>query len=134
MKNFICLILCFCMLIPFIGCDSTDNESTVIEQKLTLVTMPSPPKCKTTDNLSTINKVLNVLGEIEKTPIDGDKAAGGWYFMIKLTVDGTTVNYTVGNIFTDADGKQYNVENWDYIKDKLTEIYNEMDEEEANYT
>ncbi len=132
MKRFICLILCFCMSVLLIGCDNANNESTVFEQTLTLVTMPSPPKFKTTDSITDIDKVLNVLGEIEKTPID-DNINGGWYFMIKLTVDGTTVNYTVGGVFTDADGKQYNVENWDYIKEKLTEIYAKIDADEADY-
>lgn len=133
MKKFICLILCFCISVLFVGCDNENSESTVFEQKLTLVTMPSPPKCKTTDSISDINKVLNVLGEIEKTPID-DGVNGGWYFMIKLTVDGSTVNYTVGGVFTDADGKQYNVENWEYIKERLTDIYVEIDAEEVDYT
>ncbi len=133
MKKFICLILCLCMSVLFIGCDNENSENTVFEQKLTLVTMPSPPKCKTTDSISDINKVLNVLGEIEKAPID-DGVNGGWYFMIKLTVDKSTVNYTVGDVFTDADGKQYNVENWDYIKEKLSDIYAEIDTEEVDYT
>ena len=53
--------------------------------------------------------------------------------MIKLAVDGNTFTYTVGNVFTDSNGTQYTVTNYDEIKEKLTEIYTEIDAEEVDY-
>lgn len=100
---------------------------------MTIVTMPSPPKCKTTGDTAKINKVMNVLSEIEKAPTDNDDDINGWFFMIKLSVDGKTFTYTVGNVFTDSNGTQYTVKNYDEIKDKLTEIYTEIDAEEKDY-
>lgn len=135
MKKIVCMVLCVFMLLSFIGCSIEENNSANInfEQLMTIVTMPSPPKCKTTGDTAKINKVMNVLSEIEKVPIDNDDDINGWFFMIKLSVDGKTFTYTVGNVFTDSNGTQYTVKNYDEIKDKLTEIYTEIDAEEKDY-
>ncbi len=95
--------------------------------------MPSPPKCKTTDDISVVNEVIDILSKIEKTPTDKDVINGGWSTMVKLNVDGNEFNYTVGSVFTDSDGKQYYVDNYQEIDDKLTKIYNELDAPEVDY-
>lgn len=136
MKKIVCMVLCVFMLLSFIGCSmaETNSANANFEQQMTIVTMPSPPKCKTTSDTAKINKVMNVLSEIEKEPTDNDGVIkGGWFFMIKLSVDGNTFTYTVGNVFTDSNGTQYTVTNYDEIKEKLTEIYTEIDAEEVDY-
>lgn len=136
MKKIVCMVLCVFMLLSFIGCSmaETNSANANFEQQMTIVTMPSPPKCKTTSDATKINKVMNVLSEIEKAPTDNDGVIkGGWFFMIKLAVDGNTFTYTVGNVFTDSNGTQYTVTNYDEIKEKLTEIYTEIDAEEVDY-
>ena len=95
--------------------------------------MPSPPKCKTTDDVSVVNEVIAVLGKIEKSPIEDENINGGWSIMIKLNIDGQNFNYTIGGVFTDSDGKQYYVTNGDEIEKKITEIYNKIDAPEVDY-
>lgn len=135
MKKIVCMVLCVFMLLSFIGCsiEETNSANINFEQLMTIVTMPSPPKCKTTGDTAKINKVMNVLSEIEKAPTDNDDDINGCFFMIKLSVDGKTFKYTVGNVFTDSNGTQYTVKNYEEIKDKLTEIYTEIDAEEKDY-
>ena len=41
--------------------------------------------------------------------------------------------YTIGSVFTDSDGRQYKVSNYEEIEDKLTKIYNELDVVEVDY-
>ena len=137
MKKFLSVILTI-FFVFLCGCSSnTDNNSsetkTVFKQEVTIVKMPSPPKCKTTDDVSVVNEVIAVLNEIEKLPIEDENINGGWSVMIKLNVDGQEFNYTVGSVFTDSDGKQYKVSNYKEIENKLIKIYNELDVIEVNY-
>lgn len=137
MKKVLCLIMCVTMLLMIFGCkgEVTNNNSNLdkqFSQTMTLVTMPSPPKCKTTTDMTVINEVLNVLGEIEKGKMLTD-VNGGWHYMIKLNVDGTELIYSVGGVFTDADGRQYEVLNSEKIKEKLNKIYVQLDVQEIDY-
>lgn len=137
MKKFISIILTF-VFVLLCGCSSdTNNDSsdakTVFKQEVTIVKMPSPPKCKTTDDSSVVNEVLELLNKLEKAPTNKDVINGGWSTMIKLKIDGKEFNYTIGSVFTDSDGKQYNVTNHKEIEDELTKIYNELDVPEVNY-
>ena len=100
---------------------------------MTIVKLPSPPKCKTTDDVSVINEVVDVLSKIEKSPIDSENINGGWTIMIKLNIDGQSFNYTIGGVFTDSDGRQYIVSNHKEIEDKLTKIYNDLEVPEVDY-
>lgn len=115
------------------GCETQNNESANLSQKVTIVKMPSPPKCKTTDNISIVNDVINTLGMIDKSPIESDNVNGGWNIMVKLEIDGKSFNYTIGGVFTDSDGKQYYVNNLKYIEEKLNDIYEEIDAPEVDY-
>lgn len=137
MKKFISIILTF-VFVLLCGCSSdTNNNSsdakTVFKQEVTIVKMPSPPKCKTTDDSSVVNEVLELLNKLEKAPTNKDVINGGWSTMIKLKIDGKEFNYTIGSVFTDSDGKQYNVTNHKEIEGELTKIYNELDVPEVNY-
>lgn len=137
MKKILCTILSLTFLFLFCGCSGNDNNSSVTDkvfkQEVTIVKMPSPPKCKTSDSIAVVDEVIGVLGLIDKSPIDTDVANGGWYIMVKLNIDGQELNYTIGSIFTDANGKQYKVNNYKDIEEKLTKIYNELDVPEVDY-
>ncbi len=133
MKKIVPLILSVLLALSLCGCKSSDTQSTVFSQEVTIVKMPSPPKCKTTDDVSVVNEVIAVLGKIEKSPIEDENINGGWSIMIKLNIDGHNFNYTIGGVFTDSDGKQYNATNCDEIEEKITEIYNKIDAPEVDY-
>lgn len=133
MKKIVPLILSVLLALSLCGCKSSDAQSTVFSQEVTIVKMPSPPKCKTTDDVSVVNEVIAVLGKIEKSPIEDENINGGWSIMIKLNIDGQSFNYTIGGVFTDSDGKQYYVTNGDEIEKKITEIYNKIDVPEVDY-
>ncbi len=133
MKKIVPLILSVLLALSLCGCGSGDAQSTVLSQEVTIVKMPSPPKCKTTDDVSVVNEVIAVLGKIEKSPIEDENINGGWSIMIKLNIDGQSFNYTIGGVFTDSDGKQYYVTNGDEIEKKITEIYNKIDAPEVDY-
>lgn len=133
MKKIVPLILSVLLALSLCGCGSGDAQSTVLSQEVTIVKMPSPPKCKTTDDVSVVNEVIAVLGKIEKSPIEDENINGGWSIMIKLNIDGRSFNYTIGGVFTDSNGKQYYVTNGDEIEKKITEIYNKIDAPEVDY-
>ena len=131
MRKVLCLLLIIPLIVFSSACEPKNNQSEAVGQELTIATMPSPPKCKTTKNVGIIDSVLRVMAEIEKEPSDDN--TNGWYYFIELDVDGQSFKYSLGNIFTDSDGKQYKVLNYDEIKAKLTEIYEKIDEPERDY-
>ncbi len=130
MKRIFSAILCIIMLASVAGCSASLKS---FNQTMTIVTMPSPPKCKIFNDITAINEVLNTLGLVEKEEMLDEDVNGGWYYMIKLNVDGTELIYTLGGVFTDADGIQYKISNWNEIKEKLDEIYDKIDVEEIDY-
>lgn len=132
MKKILSVILLVTIIFLLCGCN--DGKERVFKQEVTIVKMPSPPKCKTSNDIAVVDEVINVLGLIDKSPINDDVVNGGWSIMIKLNVDGQELNYTIGNVFTDANGKQYKVNNYAEIEEKLTKIYDELDVPEVNYT
>lgn len=136
MKKFLSVIFVLTLIFLLCGCSTDNNTSstkTTFKQEITIVKMTSPPKCKTTNENSVVNEVLELFKELEKTPADNDTAKGGWSTMIKLNIDGNEFVYTLGSLFTDSDGKQYRVTNYQEIDDKLTEIYVGLDVPEVNY-
>jgi len=134
MKKALCVILSLIFFVLLCGCDNTDTESRVFSQEITIVKLPSPPKCKTTNSIATVDKVIEILGQIEKSPTPNDVNAGGWSTMIRLKIDGQELVYTLGgNLFTDADGRQYKAVNCAEIEEKITKIYNELDAPEVDY-
>ncbi len=134
MKKAFCVILSLIFFVLLCGCDNTDTESRVFSQEITIVKLPSPPKCKTTNSIATVDKVIEILGQIEKSPTPNDVNAGGWSTMIRLKIDGQELVYTLGgNLFTDADGRQYKAVNCAEIEEKITKIYNELDAPEVDY-
>lgn len=133
MKKVACLIISFLMLFSLSGCGNRDTESLNFSQEVTIVKMPSPPKCKTTDNISTVNEIISILGEIEKTPMTCGNT-NGWYIMVKLNIDGQNLNYTIGDdVFTDSDGTQYGIKNFSEIEEKIMDIYDKIDAPEVDY-
>lgn len=133
MKKIISLVLSVILALSLCGCGNQNTESNVFSQEVTIVTLPSPPKCKTTDDISTVNEIIAILSEIEKSPIESENINGGWDIMIKLNIDGQSFNYTIGGVFTDSDGKQYNVTNREEIEEKIMKIYNKIDADEVDY-
>jgi len=133
MKKFVCAMFSIIFMLLFCGCDSRNTVSSEFGQEVTIAKLPSPPKCKTTDSVSVANEIIDVLAQIEKKPLDSEKINGGWQFMIKLKIDGQSFNYTIGNIFTDSDKKQYIVENCNEITEKITKIYDKIDAPEVDY-
>lgn len=134
MKKALCLILSLMFVVLLCACDNTDTESRVFSQEITIVKLPSPPKCKTSNSVTTVDKVIEILGQIEKAPTPNNVNAGGWSTMIKLKIDGQELVYTLGgNLFTDADGRQYIATNCTEIEEKITKIYNELDVPEVKY-
>lgn len=134
MKKALCIILSLIFIILFCGCDNTEVESRVFSQEITIVKLPSPPKCKTSNSITTIDKVIELLGQIDKSSTPNEVNAGGWSTMIRLKVDGQELIYTLGgDLFTDADGRQYKVTNCEEIEEKITKIYNELDVPEVDY-
>ncbi len=133
MKKVFCVILSLLFIFVCCACGNQNTESRNFNQEMTIVKLPSPPKCKTTDDVSVINEVVDVLSKIEKSPIDSENINGGWTIMIKLNIDGQSFNYTIGGVFTDSDGRQYIVSNHKEIEDKLTKIYNDLEVPEVDY-
>ncbi|MBR5472744.1 MAG: hypothetical protein IKU82_02010 [Clostridia bacterium] len=133
MKKLLCLILSTIFLFTLCSCNISNVTSTDFSQQVTIVKMPSPPKCKTSKKISDVNKIINILGEIKKTPISNEEINGGWSIMVKLNIDGQDFNYTIGSVFTDSDGKQYYVQNQDEIEDKILDIYENIDAPEVDY-
>lgn len=129
MKKCIAVILCLVLFVCMCGCKASDTD---IKQEMTIVTMPSPPKCKTTDKTNVINNVLSIIEDMEKTPFT-DKI-NGWRVMIKLNVDGQILSYTLSErVFTDSDGTQYLVDGTKAIAEIL-DIYKKLDAPEKEYT
>lgn len=134
MKKILCIIISLTIIILLCGCDNADTESRVFSQEITIVKLPSPPKCKTSNSIAVVDEVIAVLGEIEKSPTPNDVNAGGWSTMIRIKIDGQELVYTLGgNLFTDADGRQYKATNCVEIEEKITKIYNELDVPEVDY-
>ncbi len=134
MKKILCIIISLTFIILLCGCDNADTESRVFSQEITIVKLPSPPKCKTSNSNTTVDKVIEILAQIEKSPTPNDVNAGGWSTMIRIKIDGQELVYTLGgNLFTDADGRQYKATNCVEIEEKITKIYNELDVPEVDY-
>ncbi|MBE6810753.1 MAG: hypothetical protein E7521_06825 [Ruminococcaceae bacterium] len=134
MKKILCIIISLTFIILLCGCDNADTESRVFSQEITIVKLPSPPKCKTSNSNTTVDKVIEILAQIEKSPTPNDVNAGGWSTMIRIKIDGQELVYTLGgNLFTDADGRQYKATNCVEIEKKITKIYNELDVPEVDY-
>lgn len=133
MKKFICLILSSFLIFLLCGCGNQNTESLHFSQEITIVKMPSPPKCKTSDDISDVNKIIDILGLIEKSPAASEKV-NGWQYMIIINVDGQKLNYTISSaVFTDSDGKQYRIENFEKIEEKIMELYKEISAPETDY-
>ncbi|MDO4608319.1 MAG: hypothetical protein Q4B40_03915 [Clostridia bacterium] len=139
MKKIFSVYLSLILILTLSGCNQkqTDNnfgKDTTFSQTMTIVTMSSPPKCKTTTNITTINKVLTALEQAEKIKSVSNNNKAGWHLMVKINIDGTEFNYTIGgSIFTDIDGKQYEITNAQEIEENLKQIYNNINEPERQY-
>ena len=100
-------------------------------QSLTFVKLPSPPKCKTTQDMKVINEILDYLEKGKKDPIKVDKALKGWEIFIKLDKGSTYSAIAVVGTTLDIDNKYYNVSK-DYVNG-LLEIYDKMSAPEKDY-
>lgn len=141
MKKITMIILACLLCFVLVACNgyndlnsSATDDTIQFKQEVTIVKMPSPPKCKTSNKIAVVDEILETLALIEKTPytrINGE--TNGWEMMIKLSIDGQEITYTIGEVFTDADGSQYYVENLEEIKEKINNIYDKIDAVEVDY-
>lgn len=141
MKKIFSILLTIILSITFVACGNSNTSSTGyinnksgFTQEVTIITMPSPPKCKTSNSSSVVNEVLMLLREIEKAPSTCGNT-NGWQYMINVKVDGEELIYSIASdTFTDSDGKQYVITNFNYISEKLSSIYEKIDTPEVDYT
>ena len=142
MKKLLSIIIALAFCLSLVGCSAGDtasnsdanNQETKFTQEVTIVKMPSPPKCKTSSSSSVVNEVLMVLREIEKAPQTCGNT-NGWQYMIKINIDGQELNYSItSDAFTDSDGQQYSITNYNYINEKISSIYEKIDTPEKDYT
>lgn len=131
MKKLVSIILCLVLVGIISGCTAVGTNKD-IKQEMTIVIMPSPPKCKTTDNVNVINEILSLFKNIEKAPLEDD-VNGGWSVKIQLNVDGEIFNYTMSDtVFTDLNGEQYAVDGISVVA-RIKEIYKQLDVAEEDY-
>ncbi|MBR6502377.1 MAG: hypothetical protein IKT42_02950 [Clostridia bacterium] len=142
MKKLLSIIIAFVVCLSLASCSADDttssgaanNQANRFTQEVTIVKMPSPPKCKTTSSSSVVNEVLEVLREIEKAPNTCGNT-NGWQYMIKINIDGKDLSYSIASdTFTDSDGQQYTITNYNYISEKILSIYDKIDIPEMDYT
>ena len=136
MKKIICLFLSVLMFFVLCSCkrehisDFGDSSAT-FSQSMTISKMSVPVKFKTTNKASNINEVLDVLENIHKEE-KVKKNTGTYKYVIKITIDSNSISYMIGEkIFMDASGIKYKIKNADEIIEKITQIYNEIDADEA---
>ena len=136
MKKIICLFLSVLMFFVLCGCKREHTSdfgasSATFSQSMTISEMSIPVKFKTTNKASSINEVLDVLENIHKEE-KVKKNTGTYKYVIKITIDSNSISYMIGEkIFMDASGIQYKIKNADEIIEKITQIYNEIDADEA---
>ncbi len=139
-KKILSILLTLLFSILFVACNdykdtnlSDSKDAVIFKQEATIVKMSAPLKSKTTDEIAFVSEIIAILGEIEKSPVANEKINGGWKIMIKLNIDNQELVYTIGNIFTDSDGKQYNVKNFEEIEEKILAIYDKIETSEYDY-
>ena len=132
MKKIISLLLVFAFIFLICGCSNQNTESTIVEQEMTVYSIKTE-KCKTTDSIAEIEKVIDALGDIYKLETISDQI-GTWEYKIELTVDGSTVTYMIGGkTFMDSDGTKYKIKYADETIDKIEEIYFDINADETYY-
>ncbi len=125
-------MLSLVVIMLFFGCNNIENDNLKFSQEITIVKMSSTPKYKTVDSISTVNQVTDILNEIEKSPIDSEND-DQLDFVVNINIDGESFEYSIGKIFTDANGRKYKIENYKDTIDKISKIYNKIDVEEKKY-
>ena len=127
-KRIICLI--FCVLLVF--CISACGESKDLYQEMTIIHLSEPEKCKTTENINTINMVLSVFSEMAKKDVD-ETTDEEWLIKVELYVDGNSFTYALNDdVFLDSNEKQYKVDGSAALK-KIYDIYADLQSEEYDY-
>ena len=127
MKKIVAMVLSTVILILLCACTSNNTESKMFSQEITIIKNEKPSMSKTTMSNAIVNEVIDILGLIDKSPVQEGDAIDDWNIMVKLKIDDQELSYTIGEVFTDSDGRQYNISNCEEIECKLTEIYNKID-------
>jgi len=106
-------------VVTYRGYNLTAENADMVFSKL-----PSPPMCKKTNDMVIIEKVIELINNAEKSPIE-NKVIKGWSMSINITsTDGIKFYSVCGNILT-IDNSCYTISQ-DFI-DNLEKIYNEID-------
>lgn len=140
-KKIFSILLTIVLGLTFVACGDSNTSSngdtknkSEFMQEVTIIKMPSPPKCKTSNSSSVVNEVLMLLREIEKAPSTCGNT-NGWQYMINIKIDGQELSYSIASdTFTDSDGQQYSITNYNYINEKISSIYEKIDTPEKDYT
>lgn len=142
----LCLLLTTvfcCACTPIVGgnTSATTTETPVTTtttaqstKTMTMVFMPSPPKCKTTTDESIIKQVTERIVQMEKTPLNQDEARGGWTAKVDFP-DGTALTFSPGATWINWNGVEYTVSEADTnsLYTDLKAIYDQLDAEEYLY-
>lgn len=136
MKKVISLLAILCCIIVATGCTNEktyakEKNTTIMNEEVVFVKMPSPPKCKVIKDNENISKIVGVLDDAKKTKID-NKNENGWYILITVKNKQRTKQYTVIGNTLSVDGISYKVKD-NFLTD-LEAIYNEIDVKEQDYS
>ncbi len=93
-------------------------------KSMTLITLPSPPQCKTITDQKDIETCLNYIDSLSLVP--AINTGKGWWFMIKID-QYTTISFL--DEYVSFNGKTFKIKNRDY-KDSLRALYKSMIYEE----
>ena len=131
MKKFLVIMLSLIIVLLF-GCGEKKKDDLKFSQAIIIADLStSSPKYKSSNSISTINQVTDILNEIEKSSVDNDEVKSD--FIVEISIDGETFKYSIGETFIDADGHKYKIENYQEIIEKISKIYVNIDDNEKEY-
>ncbi len=157
MKKALCVIV-VCMLLLLCSCAGTPTDDTSIPSPATTTTTTtttttegsatatraademtlirlSPdggPVCKTTSDREALERVRQLIADVEKEPFDGVMPAG-WRFKVDFS-DGTIVTVSHGLLGSSTGDYTITAADADALYDALMAMYNATDATEERYT
>lgn len=113
------------------GTSITDSSEKKADISMTFAKLPSPPKCKKTNDSETIRKITDYMDGYEKVS-SGNQDIKGWQMLVTVTLsDGNRKQYSVIGDMLKIDNTWYRIN--DDFKSKLEKLYDQMDVPEEKY-